>query len=169
MTWTLTNIRSYSITEQITSSFLITNTPGNFCKQFYFFCSSDTKLIVSTSGTPLFSETNINNKSPRSSPRFYVNLRNGFSTIKISENRNSGKNPEKSRACFLTLKNTLSPPLLSLISFVLSGSACSLHYFHTTWKNHKNIHYRQSKSGFDSYELTVQISRDSTFMIKLSK
>ena len=34
---TLTNLLSYLFAKQITLSFLLTKTPGNFCKQFYFF------------------------------------------------------------------------------------------------------------------------------------
>ena len=37
MKYTLTNLRSYLFAEQITSSSLLTNTPSNFCKQFYSF------------------------------------------------------------------------------------------------------------------------------------
>ena len=41
---------------------MITNTPGNFCQQFSFFYSIDTKWIVSMSGTPPLNKTNVNNK-----------------------------------------------------------------------------------------------------------
>ena len=61
---TLTNLWSYLFAEQITSSFLLTNTLGNFCKKFYFFCSVDTKQVVPMSGTPLFNKTNVNNTPP---------------------------------------------------------------------------------------------------------
>ena len=43
MMQTLTNLQSYLFAEQITSSFLLNITTVNFCKQFYFFCSTDTK------------------------------------------------------------------------------------------------------------------------------
>lgn len=74
--------------EQIISSFLLINIPSNFCKQFYFFCSTDTKQIFSMSGTPLFNQRNVN-MFARFSLHFNMNLRNGFSCKEISENRKS--------------------------------------------------------------------------------
>ena len=53
----------YLFAEQITPSFVITNTPGSFCKQFSFFCSIDIKQISRRQERlHLTNETSVNNK-----------------------------------------------------------------------------------------------------------